>query len=628
MRMKSGEVGENPARQLDFLTYNPDPDYSRPLPEVPGEKREKFLSRLTFLYGERQAEKWVSELERIIKVHRAHKTEKIEELEAVFDPSQRFTEQDVALITYGDLLKTRDHSPLAGLSAFLQKATRLREVINIVHILPFFPYSSDRGFFVTDFRSVDPKLGSWRDIEEISRRYRVMFDGVFNHISSRSRAFQEMLNGHPAFREIAIAYRSRDELTSEQRKLLVRPRTSDILTRFDSIDGPLWVWTTFSPDQIDLNFKNPAVLMRVLDTLLLYVRKGANLIRLDAVTYLWSEPGTPSANLEQTHEIIKLMRDVLDVAAPGVALVTETNVPHKDNVSYFGNGFDEAQMVYNFSLPPLVLHTFYREDATKLSHWVSGLEYPSDQTTFFNILDTHDGIGLMGVKGLLPSEDIEFMVERAQKHGAFVSYRAVGEEGQEPYEINSTWFSALNPPDGDEELSLQVGRFVASRAISLALRGVPGIYFHGMVGTPNHPEVVEKTGSKRDINRELIDEEDLMKEMEVPHSRLVQIVDKLYGILKARRGRKAFHPNAGQRVLFLSPQVFALMRETKDGSERVLTLTNISGRACRLEIPRQEWGVGSGAWRDLIQGGIMKAKGERLTVTLEPYAVAWLVEEA
>jgi len=183
------------------------------------------------------------------------------------------------------------------------------------------------------------------------------------------------------------------------------------------------VWTTFSADQIDLNYKNPEVLMYIIETMLLYVRRGAGILRLDAVTYLWAEPGTPSVHLEQTHEIIKLLRDVFNVVAPWTAVLTETNVPHKENVSYFGNGHDEAQMVYNFALPPLVLHTFYREDATALSRWAENLKYISNSTTFLNMLDTHDGIGLMGVKDILPEEDIDFIIQTAREHGAFVSYK-------------------------------------------------------------------------------------------------------------------------------------------------------------------------------------------------------------
>ena len=295
-----------------------------------------------------------------------------------------------------------------------------------------------------------------------------------------------------------------------------------------------WVWTTFSADQVDLNYKNPVVLMFIIETMLLYVRRGADLLRLDAVTYLWAEPGTPSVHLEQTHEIIKLFRDILDIVAPWVALVTETNVPHKENISYFGNGFDEAQMVYNFALPPLVLHTFYREDTTAITRWAQDLNYPSETTTFLNILDTHDGIGLMGIKNILSREDIDFMVQRAREHGAFVSNRSVGGGEEEPYEINITWFSAMNHDSSDEDMAFQVKRFVASRSIALVLRGVPGIYFHGLVGTKNDIDAVLRTKVKREINRRILDERELLEKTKYPQSKLSHISYQLGRLMELR----------------------------------------------------------------------------------------------
>ncbi len=618
---------DHPASKLDFMCYLSDPDYTQPILGISDEDREKIFSRLAFLYGGETAKKWVPEFERALKVHYAHKTEEIKALEKEVDPANRFTEKDVALITYGDLLVTEGHTPLEGLARFLDDRVHVNEVINILHILPFFPYSSDRGFSITDFWEVNPKLGSWDDIVAMTEKYRMMFDGVFNHISAESRAFKEMLNGHPFFKDIAIVFRSPDDLTPEQRKVLVRPRTSDILTKYYSIDGPIWVWTTFSPDQIDLNFKNPFVLSWVAQTLLMYVRRGANLVRLDAVTYLWAEPGTPSASLEQTHEIIKLLRDMLNIGAPNVALVTETNVPHEENISYFGNGYDEAQMVYNFTLPPLVLHTFYSEDATKLSQWAKDLEYPSDQTTFFNILDTHDGVGLMGVKGILTREEIDAMIERAKRHGAFVSYKAVGDGGQEPYAINTTWYGALNAENDGESLEFKTKRFVASRSIALALRGVPGIYFHGLIGTGNDPSIVERTGVKRDINRVPIMERDLLAQANDPNSKLMWIVTNFLKLLKIRTRAYAFHPNVAQRILELSPQVFALARVPDSSEKPILAVTNVSNRRCSLEILRDKLGLDAARWYDLVREIPVVAKDGLLSLELEPYDVAWLMPE-
>ncbi|MBE0616558.1 MAG: sugar phosphorylase, partial [Proteobacteria bacterium] len=311
--------------------HYPRPDYQRPLLTLAAEVREGFVRRLTALYGEAAARQWMPELERICRVYYAHKPTGMIARERDFDPLERFSEEDVILITYGDLIRGNDPSPLATLSKFC--GLQLGRTVNTLHILPFYPYSSDRGFSVVDFETVDPGLGTWQDLEAIETRYQLMFDGVINHVSSQSRWFQEFLAGNPRYRGFFTSFSAPDELTQEQRSLIFRPRTTDVLTVYPSLDGPRHVWTTFSADQIDLNYQDPEVLMRVLEILLLYVRRGADIIRLDAVTFLWIRPGTPCVHLAETHEVVKLFRDVLRVVAPHVALVTETNVPHAENVA-------------------------------------------------------------------------------------------------------------------------------------------------------------------------------------------------------------------------------------------------------------------------------------------------------
>ena len=536
------------------------PDYERPLLEIRAETLHRIFHRLCFLYGEDRARKYLPELERMMKVYFAYKPPERIAAEANLTPADRFTEKDIILITYGDLLRSEHSSPLASLIHILEKIPDFKKAINTLHILPFFPYSSDRGFSITDFRNVDPKLGSWQDIAKISESYQLMFDAVCNHTSSKSKAFQKLLNGSPEYKDIAIVYRSPDKLSLEDRQKIVRPRTGNLLTQFQSIEGSIWVWTTFSSDQIDLNYRNPKVLLWVLETLLLYIRRGANIIRLDAVTYLWKITGTSCANLKQTHETIKLFRDIFNVVAPGVALITETNIPHQQNIAYFGNGYDEAQMVYNFALPPLVLHTFYRENTTALSAWAQNLEFPSDACTYLNILDTHDGIGLMGVRNILPPEEIDYLANKAREHGAFISYRT-GTSGQdEPYEINSTWYSALNFDSDQEPLNLQIKRFVASRSIALVLKGVPGIYLHGLFGTTNDVDAVIKTKSKRDINRQIISETALYKELNLSNSKLSQLTKTLGRLLEIRVRQRAFHPQGKQQILILSKQCFIVLR--------------------------------------------------------------------
>jgi sucrose phosphorylase len=608
--------------ELNYMLYDLEADYNRPLFELPPEVRERIFNRLYFLYGEDEAKTTMPELERILRVFYAHKPQEMIDTEKDFDPRERFTEKDLILITYGDMLLAEEDSPL----------TTLHKIVNIynpgafntLHILPFFPYSSDRGFSIKDFSTVDPKLGTWEDIRKITSQYQLMFDGVLNHASSQSKMFKEFLNGHPYYKDFFIFYNSPDDLTPSQRSKIFRPRTSDILTKFQTIDGPRYVWTTFSEDQIDLNFRNPAVLTRVMEGLLFYVLQGANIIRLDAVTYIWAEPGTECVHLPEAHEIVKLLRDVMDTVAPGVALITETNVPHEDNISYFGSGCDEAHMVYNFALPSLVLHTFYREDTTAISNWAQNLKEPSKTATFFNMLDTHDGIGLMGVKGILPEDDIDLLTQKAKEHGALISYKMTENHTEEPYEINSTWWSAVNGEGGNEDIAFQVKRYIASRSIAMVLQGVPAAYLHGIIGTPNDHNLFKKTGVKRDVNRGVIDSRALAETLKDPHSKNSYLRQRHRPLVLTRTSQRAFHPHGDQKVLMISPNIFIVLRTSPKGDQHILAMTNVTNKTCTIEIPFSELIVEETRWYDLINKKEWKTEKKKLSITLQPYDVMWL----
>ena len=603
------------------IRYDQKPDFTRPLIKLSAEARVSMLGRLKFLYGTQEAEQWLPELERILKVHYAHKPTEMIEAERNFDPAERFTEKDMVLITYGDSIESEHGARLQALHKFVQ--TYARGAINTIHLLPFFPYSSDRGFSVVDFEAVDPSMGTWECVRALGADYNLMFDGVVNHCSSRSEMFKQFLRGNPRYKDYFITYDSPDELTADQQSKIFRPRTSELLTRFDTIEGPKYIWTTFSDDQIDFNFRNPQVLLSVIDALLFYVRRGADIIRLDAVTYIWSEPGTECVHLPETHMVVKLMRDVMDAVAKGVSLITETNVPHKENIAYFGDGYDEAHMVYNFALPPLVLHTFYTQSATEISRWVKGLELGSDSATYFNMLDTHDGIGVMGVKGILDPEQIDAMVQRAKEHGALISYKS-SPQGKEPYEINATWWSAINRDDIGEELALRVQRHLASRAVAMAIKGVPGIYTHGALGLANNTKLFQKTGLKRDINRMAIDPNLYATRLNDSESKYSLLRQALSKISLVRTQHPAFHPQGELRVLELSPSVFSVLRTSRKGTQYVLSLINVTDRSVQISIETSSLGVDTQIWEDLVGGGAWQTKNGCLKIDLSPYAVVWL----
>jgi sucrose phosphorylase len=607
-------------RRIDYLDK---PDFNLPPPEISDEGRTRLIARLEFLYGCEVAERVLPELLRLMRVHLAHKPEELEQAEKSFQAAHRFSEQDMMLITYADMVQAREKTGLAALREFLEYFRRGEAAFSILHVLPFFPSSSDRGFAVVDFHTVSPDIGNWDDIHSLGRVHRLMFDGVLNHASSQSTAFQEMLSGNPRYKDFAITFLSPEELTAEERSVLRRPRTSDVLSRFQSINGPRWVWTTFSQDQIDLNYRNPEVLLSAVETLLFYVRAGADLIRLDAVTYLWKELGTSSASLEQTHQIVKLFRDVLDICSPQVSLVTESNVPHEENISYFGNGHDEAQLVYNFALPPLVLHAFYRESSRWLCEWATGLQHPSPTTTYLNILDTHDGIGLAGVQSILPDEERTFLVHEARQHGAFISYRTAP-HGEVPYEINTTWYSALNLANNGEPRALQVQRFAASRSIALALRGVPAVYLHSLAGSRSDVRLALQTKVKRDVNRMRLDFEILRKNLADSGSKLNLLSTVLGQLLVTRVRHAAFHPGGEQRVLPLGNEVFALLRISPAGDEHILCVTNITAHCLEMKVDLGYLGFKDMAWFDMVGGRGWHGTEGNLHLRLGPYAVMWL----
>ncbi|MCP4253428.1 MAG: sugar phosphorylase, partial [Candidatus Scalindua sp.] len=345
---------------------------------------------------------------------------------------------------------------------------------------------------------------------------------------------------------------------------------------------------------------------------------------LDAVTFLWASPGTSCANLEETHLIIKIFRDILDFVAPHVALISETNIPHNENILYFGNGNDEAHMVYNFALPPLVLHTFYTKDSTKLSDWAVALKPPSETTSFFNFLDSHDGIGLMAIKDILTDEETKFIIQRAREHGGYISYKTDKDGKEVPYEINITWFSALNREDDTGDIDHQVKKFIASRAIALTLQGVPGIYLHSFFGTKVDRDAACCPISKREVNRAEIDYNTLIESLENPDTLTSKIIHKLNALIAIRTKQSAFHPNGTQDILRIKPEIFAVFRTSTDEEQNILSLINVTDDEIQVTIPMKTVNISTQKWYDLISQNMYTFKEEEISLTLKPYDVVWL----
>jgi sucrose phosphorylase len=558
---------------------------------------KNLLSHLIFLYGEDKAPQIYERAQKIMGEYRAR---------IHSDDRPELTERDSLLITYGDQIQSPNEKPLYTLGEFCKK--HLSNVVNGIHILPFYPWTSDDGFSVIDYRKVDSKLGDWDDISSMKDHFRLMFDSVINHISSQSEWFKGFLRDDSRYSDYFITVEGLPNLS-----LVVRPRALPLLTTFNTASGEKRVWTTFSTDQIDLNFKNPEVLLEILDILLMYAEHGATFIRLDAIAYLWKEIGTTCIHLPQTHRVIQFIRAALDEVAPHVQLITETNVLHQDNISYFGDGTNEAQLVYNFALPPLTLHTFQTGNATTLSNWAKALTLPSGKTTFFNFLASHDGIGLNPARGILLDEEIDALVKKALEHGGLISYKDNADGSQSPYEMNINYFDALSNPNDNEPLDLQINRFIVAQAIMLSLIGVPGIYFHSLFGSRGWSEGVEQTGRNRTINREKCRLEVLEEELADKNSLRAKVFMQYSRLLLARSSSPAFHPHGTQKVINLHPQIFALERISPDGKIRVLCLHNVSMEKATLKTEHK-------TAINLFTDQVLQVS----SITLEPYQILWM----
>ena len=556
----------------------------------------KLLDHLIFLYGKDKAPQLYERAQKLMDGYRARVVLRDGEL----------SERDSILITYGDQVQSPNEKPLQTLGKFCGQY--LAGVINGIHILPFYPWTSDDGFSVVDYRKVDKNLGEWEDISSMQSHFRLMFDGVINHISAQSEWFKGFLQDNPHYRDYFITVDGSPDLSQ-----VVRPRALPLLTIFNTPSGEKQVWTTFSDDQIDLNFKNPDVLLETLDILLMYIEHGATFIRLDAIAYLWKEIGTTCIHLPQTHHVIQFLRAALDDVTPHVHLITETNVPHADNISYFGDGINEAQLVYNFALPPLTLHTFHTGDASVLSNWAKSLTLPSDRTTFFNFLASHDGIGLNPARGILSNEEIDSLVNKTLEHGGLISYKHNSDGSHSPYEMNINYFDALSNPYGHETLELQINRFIAAQAIMLSLLGMPGVYFHSLFGSRGWMRGVKQTSRNRTINREKCQLDELQNELADSNSLRSMVFAHYSQLLLVRRNSSAFHPHGMQNVLDIHSSIFAIERVSPNKKAHVLCLHNVSAQEITFSTDYE-------LATDLFTGQEIQAS----KITLEPYQVLWV----
>lgn len=520
----------------------------------------------------------------------------------------RWDESDVALITYLDTFYNNDEKNIQTLEQVLN--TYLQDNVSIIHLLPFFPYSSDDGFAVIDYLKIKKGLASWSDIKKLSLKYKIMADLVINHCSSQSEWFQQFLNNQLPGKNYFLDYKDKFDTSK-----IVRPRSHDLLQIFKTKKSEKFVWCTFSRDQVDLNFKNKDVLIEFLKIIKFYLDQGISILRLDAVAFLWKKLGTNCINLNETHEVIKLFRLLLDASSQKTFLITETNLPNKENLDYFGNG-NEAQLIYNFSLPPLILYSMLYGNSTILRKWLMSMPPPMEGTTYFNFIASHDGIGIRPAEGLISEKNIKAILRRMKEFGGEVSYRKV-ENKNKPYEINIALIDALKGTIDNLD-NFQIERFICAHAIMLSLEGIPAIYVHSFFGTENDYSGMQSTKQKRSINRKRYDLKDLRNKMNKKTINST-VLKQLNSLISIRKKQPAFHPNATQFTLNLGEKIFALWRQCQNRKQSIFVLCNITSQKQPVDLNEINL-IFNKNWIDLISNKKIESK----KIFLKPYQTMWI----
>ena len=476
------------------------------------------LSQLSKILSKYQCESGFKNMERIIPWNQNHSV----------------------LITYADSVQKEGEQTLVTLNIILEKY--FKELSKVVHILPFLRATSDGGFAVSSHKLLDEKFGNWNDLKNLSKRHILMADLVLNHVSSSHPWVQQFKKGEePGLSNIFAPSKNLDWSN------VIRPRSSSLFSQINTSVGPKQVWTTFGPDQVDLNWQNPRMLIEFLNLFILYINNGIKWFRLDAVGFIWKQSGTTCLNLPKAHCIVKVLRKKLSSLLSDGVLITETNVPQKENLSYLETE-DEAHMAYNFPLPPLLLEAVVTSRADILNTWIYNWPVLPENTTLFNFTASHDGVGLRPLEGLMNEERIKELLINCEKRGGLISHRRLFNGEDKPYELNISWWSAMEDSSRDTK-RFQQERFILSQLLVMALKGVPAFYLPALLGSENDIKKFSITGERRDLNREKFDFYKLLIKLEDKNSIASKNLKILSTAMKIRSKIKSFHPSAEMKCL-------------------------------------------------------------------------------
>ena len=520
------------------------------------------------------------------------------------------SEKTSMVICYGDsIFNNKQKNLIKRFQNFYNK--KLNKYFNTVHFLPFYPSSSDSGFAVKDHYKIEKRLGNWANISQFSKKNNIMADIVINHSSARGLWFRNFLKEKKPGKDYFLKVNSKFDISK-----VIRPRDHKLLKQIDIFKKKEYLWRTFSPDQLDLNFKNPAVLLRFIKIMINLINHGVTIFRLDAIAYLWKESGTKCINLKKTHEIVKLFRIICNVLKVETIIVTETNLPEKENISYFGNN-DEANWIYNFTLPPLLIHAFLFENSFYLNKWSNNLPLTKKGNNYLNFIASHDGIGMRPIEGILGEKTIKNFFKILKKNGSKFSHRRLTDKGKKVYEANITVYDALRKSNLDKNGKYSFERYISAHSIMISFEGVPAVYFNSLFGTSNDEAKYIITGNNRDVNRYRWNEKNIMSLLRNKQSKQSIFFTAITKLLEIRRQQKAFHPNAPRKSIDLGKKIFCFKRVSLDKKQSIISITNLTSKTQFPKL-KQKYTI----WKNLINPK-KKLRGKS-SFKLKPFETMWL----
>ena len=529
------------------------------------------------------------------------------EIESIWDSSS------VVLITYPDSIYRKDESTLKTLTEFVKN--RLGGLSSVIHVLPFLPSTSDGGFAVSNHEKIDDTFGNWNDLKDLSSKHKIMADLVLNHVSSSHPWVHQFIKSEDPGPSYIVSPSETNVWEN-----VIRPRNTSLFTNINTKQGFKSVWTTFGPDQIDVDWRNPHIFLEFLKLLVRYITNGADWIRLDAIAFIWKEPHTTCLHLDPVHSIVKLLNKCLKIIKPSAVLITETNVPEKENLSYLIEG-NEANLAYNFTLPPLLLEAIYTGKTDLLKSWLSTWKELPRHTSLLNFTSSHDGIGLRALEGIMDDQRIHNLLVESEKRGGLVSHRRLSNGDDQPYELNISWWSAMSN-EGSDNTVFQFERFLLSQLFTLSIKGVPAFYLPSVLASPNDIDSFRKTGQRRDLNREKFEANqllDVLKNFDSPASKNISY---LTHIVKVRSRLKAFHPEASMKCISTNIDNCIILQRGLD-EDSVYVICNMSSNFLSISPLNQINSLELTPEKrllDNITGSYFNAD----TFKLNPYQVVWL----